>query len=304
MALLVKNILTASRRSFGFRSGEVIAGSSYRFEKELDSRDCSARWSVLFPGASHAFVCELIDPDDDPLVLALTSNCLAANGMTRHPGLANILAAGWLKDGVYFQVLDLPPEEEPWRHPAEPMAEETFLLNAERLVEALIHMHKNNLVHAAISPDCLRSADGALKIAEFWWTRSCSGQAYEVSLESYYPGSLANSALVCLSPEIMAGARPSRESDLFSLGCSFFYLLAGEFPRKLEAYAPETELEIACLATAPLKDLEKIRPGLKTQIYEAIRFCLQRDDVARENIFLVRDLIKDACGRFAARDED
>lgn len=305
MAFLSKNILTASKRSFAFKSGDAISGTPFRWQKELASREYSARWSVTTAGAPHPYICELVDPEDNPLLLALCTNALVVNGMTRHDGLANVLAAGWLKDGVYFQVLELPLDEHALGSykPPRRMDELTFLENAERLLDAIIHLHRNNLVHVVISPEALRSADHGLTLADFWWSSSCSGTYFEEEVEKYFPQSLSNMSLLCLAPELVAGAKPLREVDLYSLGSTFFYLLAGEFPRRLD-YSEDKQIDLKELAAAEMKDLRQLRPGLKPQIYRAIEFCLQKDDVARENIMLVRDLIRDAAGNMAAREED
>ena len=304
MVFLSKNILTR-KRSFGFRKGEVIPGTPFHWQEELSPRDCSARWTVSSAGGRHPYICELIDPEDDELQVALCSNALAASGMTRHDGLANILAAGWLKDGVYYQVIELAPDEQPLASfkPAKPMDEESFLHVAQTLVDALVHLHKNNLVHSVISPEALRVAADGMRIADFWWSRSCAGAYFDDALESHFPGALSNMSLLCLAPELVAGAKPFRECDLFSLGATLFYLLTGEFPRKLDL-AEDSSIGLKQLSDAGMKDLRDLRPGLKPQIYDAIKFCLQLDDVARENIFLVRDLFKDAAGKMAVREED
>jgi serine/threonine protein kinase len=296
MVFLVKNILTASKRTFAFKSGESLPGSAFHWKRELSSRDCSARWSVTTTGSDKHYVCELIDPAENEQILALTTNVMGATGGTVHEGLANILASGWILDGVFFQVLDLDETESPLPMfaPARKMDETTFLQNAERLIEAMIHMHKNNLLHSAISPECIRVDAAGMRIGDFWWTRAYNGKAYEPAIDFYYPSALSNVTALCLAPEVIRGETVLRESDLFALGCTFFYMLTGEFPRSFEI-AEGQVLNLQSLAEAPMKDLRKLRPDLKPQVYDAIDFCLQADDLARENIPLVRELIKDAC---------
>lgn len=298
MVLLVKNILTASKRSFQFKKGEQIEGTPFHFVKEEKPRDFSSRWSVFSPPDNRHFICEIIDPNDDPLILALSTNSLAAIGATRHEGLANILAAGWLVDGVYFQVLDLSPEERPWlpEQHAKRMGEKLFLENADRLLEGMIHLHKNNLLHTAISPLCLRAVGETLSLSELWWSRSCLGNAYEAEIERFYPDALSPMTLFCLAPEVLGGNRPTRESDLFSLGCTFFYLLSGEFPRIFEA-KNQPELSLKDIMEARLKDLKALRPDLNPQIYRAINFCLQKEGASRQDVFAVRELLQDASGK-------
>lgn len=305
MAFLARNILTASPREFRLKEGESVPGSEFRWVQELSERDCSARWEVSSTNREGRFVCELIDPADDEFLLALCTNALGAKGATNmHPGVMNIVDSGWMLDGVYFQIVDSTEDETylPLYAPGERLEESSFLSSAQNLILGLAALHKSNVVHGAISPECIRVSGRLMKLSDFWWSRDRYAVPFEKTIDSYYPERLSTMSWLCLAPEIIKGELPTRESDLYSLASTWFYLLTGEFPRDFE-YSEGMLIDKEQLLNATIKDLRQFRNDLKPQVYRAIDFALQADAVAREDLPLVRELIKEANDGFAFVEE-
>ncbi len=305
MAFLARNILTASRRVFRFEPGKAVPDSTFRWVRPLSDGDCSARWELASSKFAGRFVCELIDTEDDEFLLSLCTNALGARGATNmHPGVVNIVESGWLQDGVYFQIIDCPEDDSylPLYAAGVQLDESNFLLAAQNLILGLEALHKNNLVHCALSPESIRVAANTMRISDYWWSRDRYSIPLETAVAQHYPDKLSTMSWLCLAPEVIRGAAPTRESDIYALASVWFYLLTGEFPRQFE-YSEGMLIDKEMLLSAPLKDLRSFRLDLKPQVYRAIDFALQDNAIAREDIPRVRALILEANDYFAFADE-
>lgn len=290
MVFPVDFTLPANAESHRHRAGDSVGGSKFRWEKDLQPRAGLQRYSVRSMETGKMYVCELLDPGDNELLLALATNCMSTTSRTRHQFLANILESGWFKDGSYFHVLDLTPDEKDWFNPESfrKLSMTDFLLAADQLVSALIHMHKSEMVHGSISPGALRADGQAIKICEYWWATDIDGDCFEAKLAEFYPAKLPMIATLCAAPEILNGKRPSRDSDLYSLGCVLFFFLTGEFPRQSDAVDPSR------LASASLKALSELRPDTNELALAAIYKMLEHDRRDRASVFEILDLFRAA----------
>ncbi len=80
-----------------------------------------------------------------------------------------------------------------------------------------------------------------------------------------------------LAPEQIAGQAANAQSDLFALGCLFYYAASGRYPHG-EGTAAETAVGRLRFAPKPLSDLA---PGLPPQLSAGIMRLLARDPVER-----------------------
>ncbi|MGE3807618.1 MAG: serine/threonine-protein kinase, partial [Gemmataceae bacterium] len=114
-----------------------------------------------------------------------------------------------------------------------------------QVCHALQHLHENGLVHRDVKPGHLvlttdvgtRSwADESVPPFEFWSTRQFvvklidMGLAHAIALEAPQSGEQVGSPEY-IAPEQLANAQQvDIRADLYSLGCTFYYLLSGKVP--------------------------------------------------------------------------
>lgn len=94
---------------------------------------------------------------------------------------------------------------------------------AQRLVRAVGLLHRRNLLHRDIKPDNLHlDEDGTLRLLDF-------GLTYCPGLSTRHAGALPGTPSY-IAPEAFAGAEPSPQQDIYSLGVTLYYLLTGHYP--------------------------------------------------------------------------
>lgn len=137
--------------------------------------------------------------------------------------------------------------------------------------EGLAAAAECGIVHRDLKPaNMLINAHGYLKIADF-------GLAHLKNQTTTRTGMVFGSHLF-MSPEQTKGAKPiTPQSDLFSLGCIFYYLLSGRFPFYAENI-PDLRHQIVSMPHPPLHEMRKdLDPGL----YRLIDTLLEKDPQRR-----------------------
>jgi serine/threonine protein kinase len=164
-------------------------------------------------------------------------------------------------------------------------------------------MHRRELVHGTVSPACIYQDGEQLRLADLWFAHNADGDALYSELSSYFPAQPPEYALPFMSPEVLLGYPPKRESDIFSLGAVLFYLLTGEAPRDLPPpYADEATRE--ALAEAPVKTLAKLRPDLSGELGGLILNMLTIDPGERPSIFLLEGICAELVGGSASDEKE
>ena len=101
-------------------------------------------------------------------------------------------------------------------------AQEAILLGLE-LCRALAAVHQAGFVHCDVkAQNVMREAGGRIVLMDF-------GAAALRTLGPDPPSRTAGTPIY-LAPEVLQGAAPSEQSDLYSLGVLLYYLVSGEFP--------------------------------------------------------------------------
>ncbi len=140
---------------------------------------------------------------------------------------------------------------------------------ARQAALGLQHAHEQGMVHRDVKPDNLiRCADGRVKVLDFGLAALLaeSGQ------------SLTDERIVVGTPEFMApeqgedARRADSRSDIYSLGCTLFYLLTG-----LPPYPAETPaLKLLAHREQPLPSLRAVRADAPVELAAVIERLLAK----------------------------
>lgn len=163
------------------------------------------------------------------------------------------------------------------------MAESAVLDIVRQVAEAMQEAHAANLIHGDLKPSNLMLDGGAaVRIMDFGLARRIDPQSTESVAIDPAPGTIAY-----LAPELMLGAGPSAQSDIYALGVVAYEMLTGARPfahlsglalaaahiqssSALWEFPPETDPAVAALVRAmTARDLTQRLPSMRA-VGEAI----------------------------------
>ena len=122
---------------------------------------------------------------------------------------------------------------------------------AIRILAAVDHAHKNNIVHRDIKPQTiLVGKNGEVKVADFGIARR---MRQDNDITNVKESNLAMGSVHYFSPEQAAGEAADQKSDLYSVGVVLYEMLTGQLP-----FDGETALSVA------LKHVNEDPPSMRT----------------------------------------
>ncbi|MCK5811845.1 MAG: Stk1 family PASTA domain-containing Ser/Thr kinase [Clostridiales bacterium] len=124
------------------------------------------------------------------------------------------------------------------------LSDEEAMGIALQICKALVHAHKNNIVHRDIKPhNILLAKDGVVKVADFGIAKATSNKTLTLSGKTI-------GSVHYFSPEQARGGFVDQRSDLYSLGCVMYEMVTGKLP-----YDGETPVVVAVKhLQEPVKD--------------------------------------------------
>ncbi len=137
---------------------------------------------------------------------------------------------------------------------------------------ALAYAHLRGIVHRDVKPDniLLERATGRALVTDF-------GIAGDVATPSTADGGYVRGTIHFLSPEQAAGAAVDGRSDLYSLGVTAYYALAGTLPFD----APSAAAVMAAHATRRPPPLASVAPHVPLGLAQAVERCLEKQPELR-----------------------
>ncbi len=196
--------------------------------------------------------------DDDVARRRLVREASAV-GRLRHANIVTIFDAGE-HDGRPFIAMEYVPGEtmRGFIHRREPLPLRRRLELIEDACAGLAHAHRLGVVHLDIKPDNLIvDESGVLKVLDFGIARVLNSEAMATR---HIVGTLRY-----MSPEQIAGDPLDHRSDIFSLGCSLYELLA-----YLPAYAGSTREIVYRIAVGPVPRLADVMPDIDPGLDAAV----------------------------------
>lgn len=208
----------------------------------------------------------------------------------KHPNLVHILEVGHDGETHYIAMEMVPGLNLADLVAQAPLAIESAVSIGMQLTMALESLQQANIVHRDIKPEnIIVSNDGKTKITDF-------GIARELSSPSRLTTTgVGLGSIIYASPEQMRGVGDFR-SDIYSLGCTLFFMITGEDPFSPEhsldeLFADKTSRPPRLVPSAnhlpkPLRllilQMLDPKPAKRFSSYEVLRTSLQQA-VQREN---------------------
>lgn len=192
-----------------------------------------------------------------------------------HPHILPLFDSGDVDGLVYFTMPYV--ERGSLRHRLEetrvlPIAESLRI--ARQVASALSYAQARGVVHRDIKPENMLLSDGGPQVADFGIARFLSHAETETITEA----GIAIGTPTYMSPEQAdSGARVDGRTDLYSLGCVLYEMLAGEPPFA----GPSRMVIMARHATAPVPSIRTARPTVPLRLERAIQRALAKEPADR-----------------------
>lgn len=146
---------------------------------------------------------------------------------------------------------------------------------ARQVLNALSAAHKVGVLHCDLKPEnimlCMTNDDQyEVKMYDF-------GLSHPVSKEEASKSSKLMGSIYVMAPELFCGEQPSEQSDIYALGCLFYYLLTGAYP----FYGDTSVLVMAMHISGNYAPLSEIRSDLSVEFCAWIDSLLAKDKSQR-----------------------
>jgi serine/threonine protein kinase len=230
------------------------------------SRDLNLQREVAIKVLHDPFI-------EDPTFQASFLQEARAAANLSHPNIVTIFDFGF-DTGRYFIVMEYIPGTD-----LKTMIRNEGALTVSKAVVLMIQIcagvgyaHRAGLIHCDLKPqNILVASDGRAKITDFGISRALANiQANE------YTDTVWGSPLY-LAPEQAAGSPPSPASDVYSLGVTFFEMLAGVLP--FDGTDAQTLAELHRLTPPP--SLREFNPEIPTALNQIVHKVLSKEPSAR-----------------------
>lgn len=252
----------------------------------------------------YELIVDLLPETKEPCINMMCINSSLMKGRTDDANVMDVLRTGWLADGTYFQITNLPVNAAAIAEtqPHQKWTEVDFWMGARDLSQALFHLHRNEVVHAAFSPWTVYQSLHGTILGDLWWAHNSEGSALYEDLTEKYLDLLPLGCLPFTAPEVLRGDAPCRTSDMFSLGAVLFFILTGSVPRILEKEpgqdASKEEIRHAWASARKIHPRE-FRPKLDPVVLGLVDTLLDDDPWQRLDPFELEDFIQDTLEQFA-----
>ena len=195
---------------------------------------------------------------------------IAIAGRLTHPHILPLYDSGSAGDSLFYVMPYIAGETLRRRLARErQLPVETTLGIARQLADALSFAHRHNVLHRDIKPENILLEDDQAYIADFGIARAIQVSADDTLSE---PG-LAIGTPAYMSPEQAGGnGQLDARSDLYSLACVLYEMLAGEPPHT----GPTAQAILARQQCEVPRSLRVLRPSVPVRVEAAIMKALAK----------------------------
>lgn len=211
-------------------------------------------WLAYAGETGTRLVLKLAEPDDEVGRARLMHEVDLAAGFD-HPNIVRIFECAEARRILWIAMAWVPGPHAPLK-----------LANFRQLLLALVHVHANQVVHAALSPrHLLLDEEGDLKLVNFSQARRMVDG-----------GMPARGELAWMPPEQLRGQALDARSDVFSAGAVLYHILCGRAP-----FEGGAAMEMPQLADAGPAPPSQLAPGLGDSFDALVRTALAREPSER-----------------------
>jgi eukaryotic-like serine/threonine-protein kinase len=188
-----------------------------------------------------------------------------------HPHIVPVLRAGQAGDLLYYTMPFIPGESlrERLRRECQLPLEEALRI-AREVADALDYAHRGGIVHRDVKPENILLHDGHALVTDFGISRAVT-QA--TAVETLTQAGLALGTPTYMSPEQASADRDvGARSDVYSLGCVLYEILAGEPPFT----GPTAHAILVKRFTEPAPSIRRVREAVPGPVDAAIQRALAK----------------------------
>jgi serine/threonine-protein kinase len=206
--------------------GQLLAGR-YEIEQEIGRGGMAAVYAARDRQTNGAVAVKVMHPSlGDLLGVERFMREIRVTSTLRHPGIVPLLDTGEVDGQPYYTMPLVRGETLAQRLQREqhiPL-EETIAI-AQELLDALAHAHEMGITHRDIKPANILLSGGRAVLADFGIAKAMEGND-----ERLTSSGLAIGTSEYMSPEQASADRVDHRSDIYSLGCVIYEMLAGGPP--------------------------------------------------------------------------
>jgi serine/threonine-protein kinase len=191
-----------------------------------------------------------------------------------HPHILTLLDSG-VKRGLFYFVLPFVEGEslDDCLARTGPLSVEEAVQLAGEVADGLDYAHRHGVIHRDIKPSNILLSEGHAMIGDFGVARALS----TASVSPPTPVGQIIGTLSYLSPEQATGVRADARTDVYSLGCVLYEMLAGAPP-----YPGSSPQEVLSgHLTRPVPSVRQARPEVAPALDRVIKRAMAKHPVER-----------------------
>ncbi len=243
----------------------------YRLLRLLGAGGMGAVYEAEEVASGRRVAVKLIAPDyaDSPEAVQRFRQEGRLASALAHPRCVFVLAADE-EAGQPYLVMELMPGAtlESLVRERGPLPPEEAVARALDVIDGLREAHRLGVVHRDVKPsNCFLDGDGRVKVGDFGLSKSLGGQARLTTTGAFL------GTLLFAPPEQVRGERVDRQSDLYAVAATLYYLLAGRAPFE----GGDAAAVLARTVADPVPSLRARRPEVPAALERVVLRGLERD---------------------------